>query len=510
MTANQDAGNSDVGRPLVWPHSILSGAHGLQFGSHDSRLLETALPRISRTTGYERANWRIVEKDVQAMNRVLAMSGLSECILSGDLLDALPEKKSDKNRIFETIHEANRIMWLLATSDPEKVMKHLPANWGSKGYRNVCIAVLPGCCADDNRAMIEALKMLPCSHRAMIVRRRSLPVVPDDWHTGIHWVIEIDDRFGDSAVGNPNQPELIRGMCIKHGIPYFYIPSTADGSDLAHHPFNCPLNLFEASPFARLNKVNESKTSAQLTAMDVAVTNSPNSLVAMKTDLPKSDFAVSLAEAHAVLTSDSLTTYAVPPDSALPQHSTDVNKDEAKSQRFKKLDAIVRAGIRAQFDSGFAFLEIRRDELWREADYSSWNDYCATMIELGRNYVNRLIRFAEITQEIIDLGPPATADGKLILPACESQIRPLKRLPDRKSRSKAWGLAVKRAGGMPTAKIVNEFVGEILLRSVTAKPSPPRSELRRELLIQLQDAVSAAVSWEHVRDLVLRLKALGF
>jgi hypothetical protein len=183
------------------------------------------------------------------------------------------------------------------------------------------------------------------------------------------------------------------------------------------------------------------------------------------------------------------------------------SEDETPGERFVRLDQAGRAGIRAGFEAGFAFLEIREDELWRDGGYVSWRHYCETFQETSRSYISRLIDHALISRELQESKPPCGAWGKPILPLAESQSRPLKKLLKPKERARAWRLAVKRAEGSPTSKIVTAVVAEIL-GNAAVKAGPSRGEQRLVLQQQLQKAAEAAESWDLVRELVSQLIAL--
>jgi hypothetical protein len=183
-------------------------------------------------------------------------------------------------------------------------------------------------------------------------------------------------------------------------------------------------------------------------------------------------------------------------------------EEETNRQRFQRLDDVVRMGIHASIDAGFALMEIRDNQLWRENGHCSWNDYCESILEMRRSHINRLISHAVICRELTMNHPPTAQDGMPILPPGESQSRPLKRIKDLKKRIKAWQLAVKRADGLPTAKIVMDVVNGLLSVDSPVKPHPSRMEQRLELINSLREAALSKGSWEQVVALINLLEKL--
>lgn len=182
-------------------------------------------------------------------------------------------------------------------------------------------------------------------------------------------------------------------------------------------------------------------------------------------------------------------------------------EDEIPVERFERLDQVIKTGLRACADAGFALREIRDEELWREGGYSSWDHYCLSLHETTRSYINRLIKHATIKFELQEGKPPYEPLGDPILPVVESQSRPLTKLPTSKERAKAWRIAVKRAEGVPTAKIVMEVVAE-MVGDPPVKGQPSRSERRLELISHLRHEVTSRGSWERITALIDLLEKL--
>lgn len=176
-------------------------------------------------------------------------------------------------------------------------------------------------------------------------------------------------------------------------------------------------------------------------------------------------------------------------------------KAETPHERFTRLDNTARRGIKSSFCAGHALWEIRKYELWREANFKSWNHYCESLLDASRGHINRIIRHAAVYAELWKQGPPVDADGKKILPTGESQTRPLLKLSDGKKQALAWRNAVKSADGMPTAKIVAEAVAEIIGKA-PPKPLNPRAKKRLELIKHLKEEAQSRGSWDRIVALI--------
>jgi hypothetical protein len=182
-------------------------------------------------------------------------------------------------------------------------------------------------------------------------------------------------------------------------------------------------------------------------------------------------------------------------------------KVETKQERFTRLDQTARRGITFSFGAGYALLEIREGKLWREGSFESWNHYCESFLEASRGHINRLIRHAAVYAELWKQGPPVDAVGNAILPKGESQTRPLLKLSEGKQQALAWHNAVKSADGLPTAKIVEQAVAEII-GEAPPKAQKPRAKKRLEVIKKLKAAVRSRDSWDRIEELIKILEKI--
>jgi hypothetical protein len=133
-----------------------------------------------------------------------------------------------------------------------------------------------------------------------------------------------------------------------------------------------------------------------------------------------------------------------------------LTKTERKT--LDRCEKTIQAGQRTFVEVGQALAEIRDQRLYRGA-FPSFEAYCKTTWDFGRQYAYRLIGSAEVVQKLSPVG------NTLPMPATESQARPLTRV-DPDQVVDVWREAVKKAerdeSGKPkvTAEIVEATVRE--------------------------------------------------
>ena len=120
----------------------------------------------------------------------------------------------------------------------------------------------------------------------------------------------------------------------------------------------------------------------------------------------------------------------------------------------------IEAGITSMLDMGYSFEKIRDGRKYRACGHTTFEAYCQERWKLSRQHVYRMIDACQIARDLSPIGD--------IAPTHETQLRPLKALPDPEARAEAWSEAVEDAGGdQPTAKQVEKAV---------AKRRPPKKD----------------------------------
>ena len=179
---------------------------------------------------------------------------------------------------------------------------------------------------------------------------------------------------------------------------------------------------------------------------------------------------------------------------------------------FKRLDKIVKKGVKGYMEAGAALIEIREKNLWRVGSYKSWEDYCLNVAAMSRVHAHRLMKASSCVEEMQQIS------NLRVIPQVESQVRPLFRLGNIEDRIAAWDAAIywaneTKSKSLPTAEDVKEMVDALIIEegeeeiSGGKKKSPSRVQLRAEAFDRLQDAIKQR-SWEQTEEMVANLKKL--
>lgn len=122
-----------------------------------------------------------------------------------------------------------------------------------------------------------------------------------------------------------------------------------------------------------------------------------------------------------------------------------------ESVRLVELERVISKNVTIV---GEALQEIRDQRLYR-VSHSTFEDYCRERWTMGRDYINKQIRAAEVIKNL---------DTMVSKPETERQARPLTKLPADQQPA-AWEKAVEKAaeeGKAVTARHVEEAVQEIV------------------------------------------------
>jgi len=131
----------------------------------------------------------------------------------------------------------------------------------------------------------------------------------------------------------------------------------------------------------------------------------------------------------------------------------EVTVNDIISQReadwLSELEETIQHGLKTFVDVGNALLEIRDNRLYREG-YRTFEDYCRDRWGMSKQHANRIIGAYEVSENL------APIDS--VLPATESQARPLTSLPPDEQRE-VWQRAVETA---PDGKITAAHVQSVV------------------------------------------------
>ncbi|MES2438543.1 MAG: hypothetical protein V4584_05740 [Verrucomicrobiota bacterium] len=461
-------------------------------------------------------------------HQMLRLLGLSETVLCHNLFDVTLNAGNTRNGFLKTTKLMTRLHWMLWITDPARIVEMLPVDWGEEGYPNVTIVLPLDESSDRNREWISIFRLIPARYRALRVHRRSDFGQIPDWNTGISWVI--GDTSSDHGLGGLPEDEVkwvdawVK-VCHANGTAFYHngrdesqvsSKPDAEGSP-PEHPYSQDIDLrrppISVVPDIRKGSANPAPASIELTAPGTIVSTSTAAVVETVADskhLPGESV-------NAPEKSDPDFVETAPESLADPKMLLVKSADEhpvvtaSKRNRFLQLDKIVRKARKSFVEGGLALMEIREGDLWREGEYPSWDAYCTSVLGISKSYANRLIRTAVTTHELSQASLPEDG-GVSVLPANESQARPLLRLKDPAQRAGAWELAVKRDAGMPSAATVIDVVTELMAEDSPTKPTTPpapsRKERQKELIARLLEAAEARDSWDLVRELAVQLQTV--
>lgn len=142
-----------------------------------------------------------------------------------------------------------------------------------------------------------------------------------------------------------------------------------------------------------------------------------------------------------------------------------------EADRKVQLEATIERGMQTFVEVGAALLEIREERLYR-ADFGTFEEYCRERWGWTRQHTNRIIGSAEVVSNLEPIGS--------ILPATESQARPLVALEPEAQRE-AWARVLQDApNGKITAAVVEKAASEI-----RQERTEQRRQERTEKIVQI-------------------------
>jgi hypothetical protein len=123
---------------------------------------------------------------------------------------------------------------------------------------------------------------------------------------------------------------------------------------------------------------------------------------------------------------------------------------ESKLDLLAHYERIIERGLDTFVEVGMALLEIRDGKLYQQKGYKTFEQYCRERFQLERRHAYRLMDAAEVVENV--------SNWTQIVPATESQARPLTSLP-REEQPAAWQEAVETA---PNGKVTAAHVQEVV------------------------------------------------
>ena len=422
-----------------------------------------------------------------------------------------------RSAAWSVVRNASSLRWIIPTARPETIRKALPEDWVGKGYRNVCLAGVvdrPDRLAETQQQLIA----VPSHLRMMLLP--SLQELPDlhGFLAQIHWVVAV----GSSEDGA--QVSRIRETCRATDTAFLFLPlnfpaaAAGCGEDIAtpdtgessspNHPFGPEVNLHRPTlPDLRRAYHSIPLTISTAMADSTASASTPASTHVARATEPPEHPAENPLEAPATSSAAVTETLIVEvASSTLTDGSTELSDEDRRD--FTRLDDTVRRGVAAFTECGQALAEIHDRKLWKAGAHATWESYVREVLGMSKPHAHRLVQAARIASELSESLPTGN-DLPRVIPASESQVRPLCRLKSQEQRTTAWCLAVKRADGQPTAKQISDVVAELMAEDPPS--AAPRTTLKQQIaetIRELREANAARETAERIESLLHDLEKL--
>lgn len=427
-----------------------------------------------------RAKEVAILKDLRGVERAEApwKNGLPRLIFVSDMGDAFSTASDFKflqTDLMPTIasDEGRRHLWLWLTKRPGTMAKFADQIEGFP--ENVCAMTTLTGPDEENFGRLAAIKKVKASMRGLSIEPLWDRIPPSDLDLeGIDWVIV----GGESGSGKLTRPfnlewaEELRDYCHAKGVAFFL-------KQLGRMPEKGPLKL-------ALKDLHGGDWSEWDETLRVR-------------QFPKAFHAYRQDHKIEVLPKRSKKNKSMPPPSAaIVDGLTALDLTD-----FERLDSVVRGGLRAFIECGKALSEIHDRQLWKAVPGATWESYCKNVAGMSKPHAHRLVGAARIAMELESL-----PIGNDLCPVSESQVRPLQRLDTIEKQAKAWGAAVAKAGGQPTARDVVEAVFEILQPEQSSEQRPSKSQQRADLVSRLKTVIQQRESWDEVERMLAELEEL--
>ncbi len=158
-------------------------------------------------------------------------------------------------------------------------------------------------------------------------------------------------------------------------------------------------------------------------------------------------------------------------------------------------EAVIDRGMGTFVEVGEALATIRDCDLYREAGFATFADYCKSRYAISLPYAYRMIAASGIVRD--DLSPIGD-NGNGALPKTESVARPLSLLETPEERTEAWKETVELHGDAPTAADVREVVSRRKRGGTTVfpageEPQPTVIDVQTSPLAEMPEQLDSAL-----------------
>jgi len=148
----------------------------------------------------------------EGVNRLVFCSSMC------DIFEDHPTVIAELTKLWPVIRATPNLTWQLLTKRPERILSHLPSDWGN-GYDNVWI----GSTIENNDYVDRAdhLRAVPAKVRFVSYEPACGPIDKLDL-TGLHWVIFGGESGSGFRQHDPQWARDSRDRCKEKGVAFFY------------------------------------------------------------------------------------------------------------------------------------------------------------------------------------------------------------------------------------------------------------------------------------------------
>ncbi len=142
-----------------------------------------------------------------------------------------------------------------------------------------------------------------------------------------------------------------------------------------------------------------------------------------------------------------------------------------EEQDLWRCESKIKEGLQTFREVGEALARIRDQRLYR-VEFGTFQEYCQKRWNITARRGRQLMDASEVVRNLLAERSESSSEASgqsAVLPATESQARPLSRLPATE-QPQAWQEAVEASGGKPTARDVEEAVQSRLPRESVERP----------------------------------------
>ena len=171
-------------------------------------------------------------QSAKTAQRVLALADRHETVLcppSADFFYPEPELSKRRQHLWNTILDDKRLTWILPTNHPNKILGHLPDEWESADFDNVCFAAILPSSVEVSKTSIDLLREVQCGWRAIWVDPKNVPRDLDVNLEDIDWVVVYGNDIDEIDPKANEWISRLRSKCQQFDVAFFRFGNHQNG-----------------------------------------------------------------------------------------------------------------------------------------------------------------------------------------------------------------------------------------------------------------------------------------